>query len=235
MSATAASNGDVSLIANARVKEISVQAHSVDADAVIKQYTTWVQTGDYDVEMVEGLGYTVPGEISKFIQAYLPDTPDAKILDAGAGTGLVGQVCHDAGGRNITACDLTPAMLDVARTRLVYDAFEIADLNKPLSFANDAFSLLLCGGTLTWINEAELVMNEFIRVCKPGAHIIFTHRTDTYEKFGYAAIQRGLVDSGRWKLVKETEPLPYLPDQDEFKAQQLLVKFFVYQKAHVHD
>ena len=89
---------DLTRIANDRVHSISVVNHTTETPDVVNQYTTWVKNGNYDEEMVNGLGYTVPDEISMWISSYIP-RDKGWILDAGAGTGLIGQTLHALGGR----------------------------------------------------------------------------------------------------------------------------------------
>jgi len=216
-------------VANKRVQQISCSAHTLDADAIKKQYTEWVETGDYDKEMVEGLGYTVPAKMDKYIGEYCPKNPSDAVLDAGCGTGLVGVVLAAKGCRNIIGCDLTPAMLNVAKATKAYAELDEADLAEPLKYKDGTFQLVTCGGVLTWIECAQLVMDEFLRVTAKGGYICFTHRSDTLVKFGYEQVQEKLAASGKWKGVMRTDAIPYLPGQETFK-DNLLVTHFIYQK-----
>merc|ERR1711964_33065 len=95
------------------------------------------------------------------------------------------------------------------------------------------FDLVVCGGGLTWVEKAEHVMCEFCRVTRPGGFVVFTQRTDTFEKFGYGPVQEALVTEGAWSCVKASKPKPYLPYQEHF-GDKTLVTYFVYQKAELN-
>jgi predicted TPR repeat methyltransferase len=110
-----------------------------------------------------------------------------KIFDAGCGDGLSGLAL-----RRSTSCDttkiiggdITPAMLDIARTRNCYDELHVINLNQPLSkFENNTFDIITCVGTMTYVNPNGPCLNEFIRIVKNGGHIIYTNRTDKLDNF----------------------------------------------------
>ena len=53
---------------------------------------------------------------------------DFPILDAGAGDGLSGRALKDAGFGSLTGIDLSPELIEIARTKNVYGRCEVADL-----------------------------------------------------------------------------------------------------------
>ena len=63
----------------------------------------------YDAELVDGMGYRSPAAVTAVARRVLPS--DARILDAGAGTGLLGVALADAGFTRLDALDLSPGML----------------------------------------------------------------------------------------------------------------------------
>lgn len=98
------------------------------------------------------------------------DTTGLRILDAGAGTGIVGKVLRDRGYTNIDALDISQKMLDEAKKLNVYKQFFCAPLcAEPVTgIANDQYDALICVGTLTVGHVKPVALNEIVRIVKPG-------------------------------------------------------------------
>ena len=62
----------------------------------------------YDAEL-DRMGYRVPAELAAIVRLLVP--ADARILDAGAGTGLTGIALAEAGYTQLDGFDMSPAML----------------------------------------------------------------------------------------------------------------------------
>ena len=78
-----------------------------------RRYDLWAQLYDSDVGSYDD--YLVPREAAKVALRTLSD--DARIFDAGAGTGLVGQALSAEGFKNLVAVDYSAQMLEVARSK----------------------------------------------------------------------------------------------------------------------
>jgi ubiquinone/menaquinone biosynthesis C-methylase UbiE len=102
----------------------------------------------------------------ELLKGYLPKDRDAKILDAAGGTGRITLPMARMGYR-VTLCDISPAMLEVARQKLqregLMDKVQIAecDVHK-LRLADETFDLVLCWDGIIEASE------ELIRVTKKG-------------------------------------------------------------------
>jgi predicted TPR repeat methyltransferase len=69
------------------------------------------------------------------------------VLDAGCGTGLVGQLLRERAAR-LEGVDLSPAMLEQAAAKNVYDALHHVDLVAFLEARPAAFDAIACAATL---------------------------------------------------------------------------------------
>lgn len=113
-------------------------------------YDEWASTYDKDLNDQK---YASPKRTVEAILANIKDQ-DAKytILDAGCGTGLVGD-CLKATplghGMMLDGIDLSPGMLDVARRKQIYRKLEAVDLSKTIPLTDCSYDIVACVGTLT--------------------------------------------------------------------------------------
>lgn len=105
----------------------------------------------------------------ELLNGHLPENKDAKILDAAGGTGRITLPLVRM-GYSVTLCDISPAMLNVARQKLkkegVLDKVEILECDvRKLPFPDESFDFVLC-----WDGTMEAA-KELIRVTKKGGTI----------------------------------------------------------------
>ena len=81
-------------------------------DELQERYDAWA--ADYDAD-VFSFGYVVPDIIAGLMGRYEPER--GLILDAGAGTGIMGELLAHLGHKELVSMDLSPGMLDVADGR----------------------------------------------------------------------------------------------------------------------
>lgn len=166
-----------------------------------KNYDVWAK--DYEQDLEDEFGYFAPQPAVEVLAKYLPKP--AKILDAGAGTGLVGQFLNQRGYENLEGIDLSPGMLEIARKHNIYKALYQMVLGEPLDFATDSFDGIISVGTFTYKHAPSSSFDELLRITKPGGYIIFTLRLDFYEDSDFKTKMLALEESGKWKLVEVTE------------------------------
>ncbi len=95
------------------------------------------------------------------------------VLDAGCGPGFLAKELAARGAR-VTAFDITPAMVEMTKTRLGPTAqVYVADLAKPLDFANDAaFDIAVCPLVLSYVKDWHAAFCELFRVLRPGGTVV---------------------------------------------------------------
>ena len=164
---------------------------------------------DYDRDIEEDFGYLLPQAAARALHRAAP--PDASVLDAGAGTGLVGEALQALGFRNVDAMDMSQAMLAVAAAKGVYrQRFEMR-LGEPLGFRAETYDAVIAVGVLTLGHAPPEALDELTRVTRRGGHIVFSMRDDVYEERGFKAKRAALEQAGRWALVERSEPFEGLP------------------------
>ncbi|EGJ33826.1 MULTISPECIES: class I SAM-dependent methyltransferase [Moorena] len=174
-----------------------------------ERYDVWAK--EYEQDLLPE-NYTGPEPAVEVLVKYL--SKEAKILDAGAGTGLVGQVLHQRGYGNLEAMDISAGMLEEARKKNVYIALHQGILGEPLALATDTFDGIISVGTFTLGHAPSSGFDELIRITKPGGYIIFTIRPDYYQNSDFKDKQAALEAAGKWKLVEKGEPFANLPEAE---------------------
>lgn len=186
-----------------------------------ERYDQWA--GEYDADLESDFGWLSPQRTADTLAKYVDR--DAAILDAGAGTGLVGQCLHNLGYRNLTAMDLSLGMLEVARQKNIYQGLDQMTMGETLGYASDRFDASVVVGVFTQGHAPASSLDELVRVTKPGGHIVFSLRTDTHRESGFKEKQEALAAAGSWQLVEVTDTFQPLPKGEP----EVLHQIWVYQ------
>ena len=184
-----------------------------------ERYDEWAKT--YDTDLESEFGWRGPLLAVEVACKYFPK--HARILDAGAGTGLVGQLLHERGYANLVAMDLSMGMLQAAREKHAYQEFHQMALGKRLGFASDSFDGVISVGVFTIGHAPASSLDELVRVTKPEGHIVFSIRPDVYASAGFKEKQAALESAGKWELVEVSEPAPVLPKGEPDVLHQVWV------------
>lgn len=180
---------------------------SRDNRELAERYDQWAK--DYDADLERDFKYRAPQVAAEFFARYVPK--EARILDAGAGTGLVGEVLTKLGYNNLVAMDLSEGMLEEACKKSVYRELHQMVMGETLDYATDSFDAVICVGTLTVAHAPADSLDELVRVTSPGGYIVYTLRPDTYENSGFKEKQATLDSEGKWQLVEVSDKLQVLP------------------------
>lgn len=192
---------------------------SKDNQELTERYDQWASA--YEKDLMENFGWFGPSEaVTKAVQ-FVPTS--ARVLDAGAGTGLVGQLLNEHGYLNLVAMDISPGMLNRARKKNVYSAYHQMTMGEPLDFPSNYFDASLSVGVLTVGHAPATSLYELVRIVRKGGHIIFTLRPDLYENGGFREIQTELEVDGKWELREVSDPLQALPKGEPDVLHQVWV------------
>ena len=170
-------------------------------------------------------GYSTHAVAAWFFGRYVKPEDGAAVLDAGTGTGLMGDILAPLGYRDLVGNDISTNMLELARKKGAYKDLHQMELGKQLDLPTDAFSAVVATGVFAAGHAPPESFDELIRVTRPGGHMIFSVRTDVYEEGGFKEKQEALEREGRWRLLEMSEPFSHVRYEDP----ELKVRVFAYQ------
>jgi predicted TPR repeat methyltransferase len=95
------------------------------------------------------------------------------ILDIGCGTGLAGAQVRDSAGR-LDGVDISPAMLEKARGKGLYDNLHQADFVSFMSEQQDSYDAILGAATLIHFGKLDAVLQAAATCLRTGGLFVFT-------------------------------------------------------------
>jgi len=104
---------------------------------------------------------------------------ELSILDLGCGTGLAGGVFKDLAA-HLTGIDLSPAMVDKARARGIYDRLIVGDIEN---LPEGAYDLILAADTLVYLGDLEPLFRTLGAHLAPDGYFLFTTEAKDGEGF----------------------------------------------------
>lgn len=187
-------------------------------EELVAAYSKWAHL--YDNDTLETMGYVGPKVAADMLDNHL-ESPKQKVLDAGCGTGLVGEILDDLGYLHIDAMDFSKDMLTVAEKKDIYKELYQVDMNNNLDIEDDCYDATICVGTFTFAHVGPNAFDELVRITRPGGHICFTIRDGAYEKYGYRQKMLEMEATNKWQLTE-------LREEDYLVKESVTAKFFTY-------
>ena len=166
---------------------------------VMNYYDEWGLENKYDQDMAEW-NYTGPKETVEVFKKYSKNK-NAKIYDAGCGTGLVGVELKKFGYHYFDGADLSQKLLDLVPKNLYQNLSKI-DLNKNININDNNYDAVMCVGTFTFGHVKPPALDEFIRITKNQGLICFTINEGIYEEYGFDKKIEELKNKNKWKEIK---------------------------------
>ena len=173
--------------------------HAADLDEVEGIYKNWAS--NYESDVINLAGYVGHLITSELLLNYLKNTESA-VLDAGCGTGLVGEILYKNNFRNIDGVDFSQEMLNIANQKNIYQSLKFVDLTKKLDYENNSFDAVICAGTFTCGHVGPEALREMIRITKQDGYICFTVRKQEWEASPYLQIMNDLEKNESWSKLE---------------------------------
>lgn len=156
-----------------RIVEAHAMCAAPRADARYVRHLFDQFSADYDVRMRSQLHYAAPEILRQLADLVLPQKTALRILDLGCGTGLSGVAFADLAAR-LDGIDLSPAMVALARARLIYGELSVGDIEAELSATHECYDVLLAADTLVYLGDLRRLFVAAFEALAPGGHFLFT-------------------------------------------------------------
>jgi malonyl-CoA O-methyltransferase len=167
-----------------------MSSSSASADGSVERvrdaYETWAGTYDTQENPTRDCAASV-------LRDTLPPLDGLRVLEFGCGTGLNTAVLADT-ARSVAAFDLSPAMLEAARTRVPADhvRFLEHDVTRPwplgrLGGGARAFDLVVGTLVLEHVGDLAFVYRQSARALRPGGHLILCEYHPFRQRMGKQA------------------------------------------------
>ena len=169
-------------------------------------FDDWAPT--YDHDLVNELGYVADAEACRRLETLVPDR-QARILDAGCGTGLVGRRLRQAGYTEIHGSDYSEKMLEEARASGAYRSLVQHDLTLPVE-TDELYDAAIVVGVFAFsVPSAEHLVN--ITGClKPGASALVTVNGKAWQEVDWPAKLDGFDQKYPDARLLEVQTIDYL-------------------------
>ena len=130
-------------------------------------------SADYDARMIGQLSYAAPQILLDLASMVMPGREKLSVLDLGCGTGLAGAVFKPLAA-TLDGVDLSPAMIEKARARGIYDALTVGDLESALAAPGPQYDLILAADTLVYLGDLRAVFEGVRKRLAPDGYFLFT-------------------------------------------------------------
>lgn len=175
---------------------------------IARVYDAWAESYDQDMSLA---GYRHPAISLAILARHVPKSA-TPVLDAGAGTGLIGEWMAIVGYSHVEALDISAGMLKVAGRKGVYKALHEAALGGRLPFADNSFDAIVSAGVFTSGHVGVEGLEDLLRICRPGGVIVLTVKDKLWQS-GFSQRVTELEAAGRCVLSDDTGPYVSMPGE----------------------
>ncbi len=206
---------------------------SDDLGELAKRYDNWAE--EYDRDSAKSGSKMIP--IGAALTCRYVQPKDGLILDAGAGTGKLGELLWPLGYKDIVGIDISEGMLKAAQKKGVYKEVRQMAIGERMDFPDDHFASFNVTTVLRTVHMPTSSLDELIRITRPGGYGIFSIEeevnttTDAYgrmvDAFATSAFRQKMDElekQGAWRQVEVTDFFQAMPYLDP----NITRRFFVY-------
>ncbi|MDE0700041.1 MAG: methyltransferase domain-containing protein [Acidimicrobiaceae bacterium] len=150
-------------------------------------YAKWAET--YESEFTVPRRYIVPRTAAEMLcEGFAGSGP---VLDAGCGTGLVGEQLRQLGVAVVDGFDISTGMLAQARAKTAADGSPVyrvtveVDLTGPIDVADDTYAAIISTGMFTHGHVGPDSIAELLRIARPGAFCVMGVNASIFESNGF--------------------------------------------------
>jgi predicted TPR repeat methyltransferase len=163
-------------------------------------YEDWAPT--YEQNLQQDYGYIAPKLAVDVFARYCLDK-NIKILDLGCGTGLVGQELSKRGFIRFDGLDISPGMLDVARSKKIYGDLIVGDMTQPDDLGGRNYDAAIAVGCFGGGHLGTEHLAGIIKCVPAGSILVFYINGIPYDEDNYPKHLASLEADGLCRVVAE--------------------------------
>lgn len=196
-----------------------------DRDTLDRLYDEWA--GNYD-QQIWASGNPYIAVANGLVGRHLADY-DAKILDAGCGTGNMAQILHQTGYRNIDGLEPSEGMLAIAEKKDIYRQLYPLYLGSDIDLPDNSYDAVVAAGVLTHGHAPPESLDGILKITRPNGLIVFSMSQIAYEEMGFQHKMDELDAAHRWELLDRSRLFRTYPFSE--KEAHLRHWVFAYRKS----
>ena len=171
-----------------------------DRETLDGLYDEWAS--DYDQQLwASGNPYIAIA--TGFVGRHVADF-DARILDAGCGTGNMAQVLHQMGYRNLEGLDPSGGMLAIAERKQIYRKLYPLYLGSSVDLPAGSYDAVVAAGVLTHGHAPPESLDGILDLTRSGGVIVFSLSTVAWEDYGFRQKIEQLDAAGAWEMLDQS-------------------------------
>jgi len=147
---------------------------------IVEGYRAWAESYDLPGNQLIDLEQPIVREI-------LDGLPPGTALDAACGTGRHAEYLATL-GHTVIGVDSSPEMLAVATAKVPGAEFREGDLHQ-LPLPDQHVDVVVCALALTHVPELAPALTEFVRVLRPGGHLVISDSRGLLGYFGSPVVK----------------------------------------------
>ena len=137
----------------------------------------------FDDTLTNKLGYNTPALIRNVVTKHLDDAPSRySVFDAGCGTGLCGPLFRDIASM-LVGVDLSPRMIDQAKSRNVYDELIVGEIAETLNHGSKRYGLIIAADVFVYIGDLDSTFKACHQALDEGGYFIFSTESEPARRY----------------------------------------------------
>lgn len=197
-----------------RTRQLHKAYQAENSEQTTEVYDDWAKS--YEAHMSEA-GYTHPAMVASMLSRHVK-SGDQAVLDAGAGTGIMGEILTSLEFSNLTGLDASEQMLARAASNGKYQQLKHCYLGEPLEFDDDQFAVVVSSGVFTQGHAPLSGFDELIRITEPGGMLVFSVAR-SYLEGSFQKKRDELESAGLWRFIDASERYNSAPLADTLISQ----------------
>ena len=130
---------------------------------------------------------------------------NARILDAGCGTGNMAQILRYMGYTRIDGLDPSAGMLRIAEKKQLYENLHQLYLGSIVDLPEASYDAVVAAGVLTHGHAPPESLDGILKLVRDDGVILFSLSKIAYEEMGFREKINALNDAGSWQKLDQSE------------------------------